>query len=102
MSKNFALDMSKGKPEIFSIDLLCRQYYHRRIIMILEGFLKINLNGFHRYIDRIGSVIDFFYRDKKNSTINFFVKDHKLIIVSPETFIDRIEIDHKNIFLTYS
>ncbi len=69
---------------------------------IEQGFLKINIDGFHGYLDKIGDIVDIFYKKNKTQPVNFAIQNHKLIIINPEKYINRVEIDHKSIFVNYN
>lgn len=71
-------------------------------IKIEQGFLKINVDGFHGYLDKIGDIVDIFYKKNKTQPVNFAIQNHKLIIINPEKYINRVEIDHKSIFVNYN
>ena len=72
------------------------------ITKIEQGFLKINIDRFHGYLDKIGDIVDIFYKKNKTQPVNFVIQNHKLIIANPEKYINRVEIDHKSIFLNYN
>jgi hypothetical protein len=67
---------------------------------IENGFLKINFEGFYKYLNKIGDVVDIFY--KKSPLVNFTTQNHKIMISAPDPRIKKIEIDNKSIFLNYS
>ena len=71
-------------------------------IKIEQGFLKINVDGFHKYLDNIGDIVDIFYKKNKIQPVNFIIQNHKLIIINPEKYINRVEIDQRSIFLNYN
>lgn len=67
-----------------------------------NGFLKVDINGFHTYLDKISDVVDIFYKKNSDSPINFSIQNHKLIITKPTNFVNKIEVDHKSIFVNYN
>lgn len=74
--------------------------------MIENGFIKINIDGFHCYLDNISKIVDAFIKKSENNPVNFSVQNHKLIItnytyLSNSTSISRIEVDHKGILAQY-
>jgi hypothetical protein len=66
------------------------------------GFLKVDISGFHAYLGKISDVVDIFYKKNSDLPINFVIQNHKLIITKPTDFVNKIEIDHKSIFLNYN
>ena len=69
---------------------------------ISTGFLKIDIHGFHPYLDKISDVVDIFYRKNSELPINIFLQNHKLIVVEPTIFVNKVEVDHKSIFVNYN
>lgn len=67
-----------------------------------NGFLKVDINGFHAYLDKISDVVDIFYKKNSDSPVNFSIQNHKLTITKPTNFVNKIEVDHKSIFINYN
>jgi len=72
------------------------------MLKIDNGFLKVDIAGFHPYLAKISDVVDIFYKKDSESPINFSIQNHKLTISKPTNFVNKIEVDHKSIFVNYN
>lgn len=67
---------------------------------VFEGFIKVNFKtGFHSYLDKLGNIINVFY--KKNNDLTIRVKDHIIQILGFSKEIKEITICLDHIRIKY-